>query len=186
MAGEAPSIGPHDRELVKCAQAGGTSGRRAFGELVRRHLAWLVRLVTYFIGSRAEAEEVAQEVLLRAYTGLADFRGDASFRGWLRIIATRLSYNHTRSNAARRRRELDIGPMLAEPLPAPDLATREALLLVLGRLPYPYREILLLRHVEEMSIREIAETLEIGESAAKMRLSRARTAFAECHEEVTR
>jgi RNA polymerase sigma-70 factor (ECF subfamily) len=186
MTGDTPSTEPDDSELVARAKGGGAAGRRAFGELVRRHLAWLVRLVAYFIGSHAEAEEVAQEVLLRAHAGLADFRGDASFRGWLRIIATRLSYNHTRSNTARRRREMDIGPMLAEPAPGPDLATRQALLLVLGRLPYPYREILLLRHVEEMSIREIAATLEIGESAAKMRLSRARAAFAECHEEVTR
>jgi len=55
----------------------------------------------------------------------------------------------------------------------------------LARLSYPYREILLLRHVEEMALEDIATVLDVGLSAAKMRLSRARKAFMEHYEEVT-
>ena len=53
---------------------------------------------------------------------------------------------------------------------------------MLGELAYPYREIMVLRFVEELPIKEIARVLEIGESAAKMRLSRARAEFQRTYE----
>ena len=57
------------------------------------------------------------------------------------------------------------------------MEARDALLKVLDRLPYPDREVLILRHLEELSVEEIAAMLDIGRSAAKMRLKRARERF---------
>lgn len=170
-----------DAALVAVARARGPAGQRAFACLVARHEAWLLRYLRYMLRSSTDAEETAQEVLLRAYSGLAQLADGASFRSWLRVIATRLAYNRTRDQRTRRDREREAGVLRGEHLDAIEadggLAARDSLEKVLGRLSYPYREILLLRYVEELPVEEIAALLDIGLSAAKMRLKRAREHF---------
>ncbi|PKN55530.1 MAG: hypothetical protein CVU56_20840 [Deltaproteobacteria bacterium HGW-Deltaproteobacteria-14] len=176
-----------DGALLAASLGGGDAGRRAFEAIVRRHEGWLVRLTTYILGSQAEAEEVTQEVFLRAYRARGTFRGEATVRGWLRVIATRLAYNHRSSARARQRREYRVGELATTSTPDPRsrYEADDALVKVLAELSYPYREILLLRHLEELSLQEIAEVLDIGLSAAKMRLGRARVAFLERFKEKT-
>lgn len=170
-----------EAELVKRAQEGGPGGKAAFSHLVERHHAWLVRYLYFLMGGSSEAEDIAQEAMVRAYLAMDRFRGEAGFRTWLRPIATRLAFNHRRDAATRRRYE--------DMLDAPDsiggdelgLVNREVLIKVLEELSYPYREILVLRYIEDLPIADISETLEIGLSAAKMRLSRARDGFWESY-----
>ena len=176
-----PGTGLPDEDLVRRSQRGDND---AFHILAARYEAWLVRYLIYLLGHRGNAEDVAQETLVRAYRHIGDFRG-GSVQGWLRRIATRLAFNHGRDRKTRRRYE-DASVASAVTVSAPDdLGNRDAVLKVPGRLAYPYREIVLLYHVEELSIVEIADLLGIGKSAAKMRLSRARAQFFEVHEEIT-
>lgn len=168
----------HDEvELVRIAATGRGDAHRAYEELVRRYQGWLVRLLTQLLdGRQAEAEDLAQETFVRGYLALPELGEGVAWRAWLRVVATRLAYNANR-NRATRRRLLEDRPTGPESVPPPALAERQVLDRALGGLSYPYREILILRHVEELPLEEIATLLDIGLSAAKMRLKRAREAF---------
>ena len=146
--------------------------------LVRRHHGWVRRLLAHVLGPE-DADDVAQEVFVTAYEKLPNLRDPAGFRGWLRRIALRLAFNARRSGRRRNERHEHLAEIarLFAPRPPDELDRRVLIEQVLSRLSYPYREILVLRYVEELRIEEIASTLEIGLSAAKMRLLRARREF---------
>jgi RNA polymerase sigma-70 factor (ECF subfamily) len=183
---EPASDQPTDEQLIAIAREAGPAAKAAFGELVRRHQAWLVRLLQYLLGGRADADDVAQDVLVRAFEGLHAFRGEASFRGWLRVIATRQAYNHGRDRGRHhskvRGARAEIEPFVRNG--SGPVMARDAIGKVLEAIAYPFREILILRHVEELSVQQIAQMLDLGESAAKMRLSRARSSFWEAYEQM--
>lgn len=169
---------PTDDALVVAAKAGGQDGQRAFAALVSRYNGWLVGLLTSLLGRRAEAEDVAQEAFIRAFLAIGRFEVGQSVQAWLRVIATRLAYNRMRNAATRSRYVSAFGEQVeAETPPADRLASRELLSRTLSQLSYAHREIIVLHHVEELSLKAIAATLGVGLSAAKMRLSRARAEF---------
>jgi len=165
-------------ELIRSFRSGGKSGDEAYSELVRRYQSNIVRLVGYLLGDSAEAEDVAQEAFVKAFMARDGFdRGD-NFAAWIRTIATRVAFNCRRDSATRERYHA----AFAEPsdglhMAGDDAEVRDLLTNVLARLSYAYREILVLRYVEELSVAEIGEILELGESATKMRLLRAREEF---------
>ncbi|MBI3003279.1 MAG: sigma-70 family RNA polymerase sigma factor, partial [candidate division NC10 bacterium] len=80
-----------DRELVEQARAGDAG---AFEALVRRYQGWVFTLALRMVGNRAEAEDVAQEVFLKAYRGLAGFKAASRFTTWLYAIASHHCLNH--------------------------------------------------------------------------------------------
>ncbi len=162
-----------DEELLAVARAGDRAGLAAYEALVRRYQGRVVRLATYLLGADSEAEDVAQEVFLRAHANLSRLEEGSNFWAWTRTIATRLCFNLRRDRATRSRREDEVD----EPSSHAPSSTRTAVEWTLGQLSYPYREVLILRFVEELSLEEIAVTLDIGTSAAKMRLARARQSF---------
>ncbi len=167
-----------DDELLEIARDGGRRSLRAYEALVRRHQGRILRLATYLLSSDADAQDVAQEVFLRAHGNLARLEQGASFSAWTRLVATRLCFNLRRDRATRTRNEqADDEERSTSPSSA-----RTAVEWTLAQLPYPYREVLILRFVEELSLEEIAETLDIGLSAAKMRLTRARQTFFDVYE----
>ncbi|MBN2799980.1 MAG: sigma-70 family RNA polymerase sigma factor [Deltaproteobacteria bacterium] len=149
-----------------------------FEALVRAEQGWLVRYLTYLLHDRSDAEEVAQRVFVRAYQRSHQYQG-GNLRAWLRKIATHLAYNFSRDRGTRRRYEDQAVPAerLTHPSPEGALLEREAIAVTLGALPYPYREVLLMRYLEELDLPEMAGLLGIGESGVKMRLLRAREAF---------
>jgi len=173
---------PSDNEdafLVREAAKRGLGGQLAFERLVDRHQSWLVRLLLHLVGDQSSAEDVAQDVFVRAFLAIESCGDGARFRGWLRVIARRLAFNHRRGARVRSHYEeqSEVGAATSwEPM-AGQLEGRDLLEQVLAELPYPYREILVLRFIEELPVKDIAEALEIGESAAKMRLTRARSEF---------
>lgn len=175
---------PDDAALVRQAAQRGLPGQLAFEALVDRHQQWLVRLLTHLLGNQSDAEDVAQDAFVRAFLAIESCGDGTRFRGWLRVIARRLAFNHRRDARARARYEEQSGvPVLltGETLSG-QLEGRDLLKRVLGELAYPYREIMVLRFVEELPLKEIADLLEIGESAAKMRLTRARAEFQRTYE----
>jgi RNA polymerase sigma-70 factor (ECF subfamily) len=165
-----------DAKLIRRSKRGGSDGRAAFSDLVRRHQSWLVRYLIYLLGDRDAAEDVAQDAFARAFLHLSSLRDPRTFKGWLRRTATRLAFNQRRDQATRRKYEEQAATTGASSV-ASNVAEREAILLALERLSYPYREVLVLYYLEELSTRELAQLLDIGVSAAKMRLSRARQEF---------
>jgi RNA polymerase sigma-70 factor, ECF subfamily len=167
-----------DDELVVLARANDARGLAAYETLVRRHQGRVLRLATYLLSSESDAEDVAQDAFLRAHASLSRFQPGTSFSAWLRTIVTRLAFNLRRDRQARTRGEQSDD---AEPTTVPSSA-RTAVEWTLAQVSYPYREVLILRFVEEMTLEEIAATLEIGLSAAKMRLARARQSFFEVYE----
>ncbi len=170
-----------DAELIALARRGGPRGRGAFGDLVDRHHAWIVRLVRYLLAGSAAAEDVAQEAFVRAFLALPHYDERGDFTAWLRVIATRVAFNHRRSESTREHYHGMIKPPEAC---KSTVVERDALEHALSRISYASREILILRYVEELSIKEIANILHIGSSAAKMRLMRARVQLRRAYEEL--
>lgn len=91
-------------ELVERAQRG---DRAAFGELMRRYRPRIHALALHLTGDAHDADDVAQEAFLRAYRGLAGFRGAAEFFTWVYRIAVNLSLNVRRAHARRRTVDMD-------------------------------------------------------------------------------
>ena len=170
-----------DGELVRRARKGGAEGGSAFSELVSRHEGAIVRLLRHLLGSLSDAEDVAQEVFVRAYKAIESVPDADTVRPWLRVVATRLAFNYKRDRKTRRRYH-DQAP-LPEGVPFRP-AERAHLERSLEDLSYPYREILVLRYIEELQVKEIAGLLGLGESAARMRLMRAREAFGAVYEKL--
>lgn len=166
---------PEDVELVRQARQGELA---AFDELVERHSRPLYCYLWRMCRDSAEAEELAQAAFVRAWEGLAGFRGDASFRTWLYRVATNVCINRT---MRRRRTE-----PLDEELPArcadePEQVYRqralhERLAAVIGALPADQRSALLLFAYDEMSYFEIAEVMGRSAAAVNALIYRARLA----------
>ncbi len=170
-----------DRELVDQSRAG---NQEAFADLVRRYQVGIFNLARVSTRNHADAEDVAQEVFIRAYRGLPAFRGDSAFRTWLYRIAV----NVTRTHAGRPslfgwfRRvepgEAD-GTDPLDALPAPDavedsVAYRDAIDRALGRLPGDLRMAVALRDIQGLDYREIAEVLDVPIGTVMSRISRGR------------
>lgn len=166
-----------EAELVQRFRSGGRAGDDAYSELVERHQAWMVRLVGYLLGGFADAEDVAQEAFVRGFLHRDDLSDNHGFKPWVRVIATRVAFNTRRASAARKRYHGQVQAPATNDMPDASPEARQLLEQVLGKLPYAFREVLVLRYVEELSIAEIATQLNLGESAAKMRLARARDEF---------
>ncbi len=149
-----------------------TGDRSAFDELVRRYQRPLYYLALRYVRVEADAKDVAQRALVKAYSALAGFRADSSFRTWLYRIAINLCLNHLRD---RKREEMrpEVGEALAAPPSGGDRALiereRGALLRdAIAELPPKQRMVLELRVYDELPFREVAELAGCSENSAKV------------------
>jgi len=183
LASMRPVAAQDEQALVARAQAG---EERAFEELVRRHAEQLYAVVVRLVGDGQEAEEVTQEAFLRAWRGIARFKGEARFFTWL----YRIGVNEAKRRLARKGSIVKLTTLEddgAEPAdwrqaPEPSAARRElqaALEEAIASLAPDYRAPLVLRDVEGLSTTEAAEAMGLGEAAFKSRLHRARLAVRE-------
>jgi len=175
-----------DRELVEQAAAG---SRQAFDDLVRRHQASIVSLARALTHGSADAEDIAQEVFVRAWRSLKGFRGDSAFRTWLHRVAVNVIHSH-HGRVARIRRVI-----LPSPAPSPDEAVpendpieraadpvdveqemvmRDAIDKALGSLPEELRVAVTLRDVQGLDYREIASVLGVPIGTVESRIFRGR------------
>jgi RNA polymerase sigma-70 factor (ECF subfamily) len=163
-----------------------TRDAELFRMLVERHQARVFRLVAGLLGPHADtdAEEVTQEVFLRAHERLASFRGEARFSSWL----YRLAYNYTLQHRRRARMRLPHcgGEELAERSsgdgPHEAAAAREREILIgrlLEELPDLYRTVVYLHYWLDTSVEEIAELVAVPQGTVKSYLSRARARLRE-------
>jgi RNA polymerase sigma-70 factor (ECF subfamily) len=180
---EAPTLAMHPRnasldDLVDQAKAG---EHRAFEELVRRTASDTFTLARRLVSDDDDARDVVQEVYLRAFRSIGRFRGDAQFTTWL----YRITANCAATQLGKRRRhghdELDTDVELPDakadhdPALAADASLlRRRLEEAIAELPPRLRAVVVLRDVYDLNHAEIAAELGISESAAKVRLHRAR------------
>jgi RNA polymerase sigma-70 factor, ECF subfamily len=182
-----PALSPEEERV--CLRRASEGDTRAYGRLVAGYQDRVYGLVFRALRNAAVAEEVTQDVFLKAYRSLASFRGDAKFSTWLYRIAVNACRDHHGSRAARKQsRETSLeGPdgEGASPPPAPgrpDLALEASEVETgfqagLDSLDPRQREAFLLRHEEGMTYDEIAVVLGISIANAKVRVHRAREAL---------
>lgn len=171
-------MSPTDVEsLVQEAQKG---DRAAFDDLVRVTYADTYSLAFRLTGNQEDASDVTQEAYLRAYRGLHRFRGDARFGTWLFRITSNCAATHLGRKRRHDHTELVDDAVVDEaPHRSPELRVeagdlRRRLDLAISRLPEALRAVVVLRDVYELTHEDIASELAITESAAKVRLHRAR------------
>lgn len=174
-----------DDRLIESVLAGNQSD---YAELVRRHHARVMAVCVSMLGASA-AEDAAQEVFLKAYDRLKDFRRDSAFSTWLYRVASNQCLDLLRRETRRRSESLEAltereGPNLQRLLADPSDATRsledaELVRAVLARLPEDYRVILTLREMEGLEYKELMAALDCSMDSVKAKLQRARRQFRE-------
>ena len=156
-----------DRADVALAAAGDA---RAFERLYWRHAARIKALARRFLGA-SEAEDGTQEVFVRAWSRLGQFRGESSFGTWLHRLAVNVLLRLLERQQAHAPSDTH-DPALIEARPSErDVDLERAL----QALPAGIREVVVLHDMESYTHQEIASVLAIGVSASKMRLHRGRS-----------
>ncbi len=161
----------------------------AWEELVRTHTRRVYGLCYRFTGTDSDAQDLTQEVFLRVFRSLKSFRsGEGSFVVWLSRLTRNLLIDHYRRTKLDRATDSieDQGPTLQEKtglMSRADgmLAGREAsemLQAALQKLSPELRETVILRDLEELDYREIAQVLDVPEGTVKSRLNRGRAELA--------
>ncbi|MBN1303315.1 MAG: sigma-70 family RNA polymerase sigma factor [Anaerolineales bacterium] len=170
----------NEKQLVKLAKAGDT---KAFGSLVELHQRYVYNLALRVVANPQEAEDLAQEALVRAWIALPNFREQAQFRTWLYRIVANLCFNRLPGL----RRELnDLGDEYLEDwsdlnaaqddpaaiTEANDL--KDFLYYEIDKLPEQYRLLVSLRYQQELSYDEISSVLNLPLGTVKTGLFRAK------------
>ena len=172
-----------DEELVEVFKRREVSASDAYTVLVHRHQPELFRRCRARLGTVADAEEAVQETLLRMLRGLPRFRGDAAFRTWLFAIAdNQCNTAHLRRSRQVMSENVRALIMLHDEVCRSDPGSENRMSIaevreVLFDLPNQACDVLMLRFYRDLSLEDIAKTLGIGLSAAKMRLYRALAQF---------
>ena len=155
---------------------------QAFNETVRLYGDKVFNLVLRMVGSRAEAEDIAQEVFVTVFKSIDSFRGESKFLTWLLRIAANHSKNRIKYLA--RRPTTAEAPDSASPHGGPDAlleaAETETLMQeAIASLDEDHRLLVVLRDIEELSYEEICEITGLPDGTVKSRLHRARMALKE-------
>jgi RNA polymerase sigma-70 factor (ECF subfamily) len=175
-----------EAELVESARR---KDRAAVRSIIKQHNRRLYRLARSIVRDDSEAEDVLQEAYLRAFASLDSFRGEAQFGTWI----GRIVINEALGSRRRKRSTIDVdlhqqtvrpdAEIIPFPAANPELdpektmAQREIRMLLEGaidRLPETFRQVLVARLIEGMSVQETADLFAIPPQTVKTRLHRAR------------
>ena len=176
-----PGYSPEEEvALVERARAG---ERAAFGELVRAHYASLYATARHVLGNHEDAEDLVQEAFVRAHQGLAWYRSEGRFAGWMRRILVHLARDRFRAQGRRpTMAPLEAGPEPAGPRgPAAEAGARELERLVehaIERLPVRLRVPLVLRVLDGLDYDDIATATGVTPATARTQVMQARRALA--------
>ena len=181
-----PGLRANEAELIQSVCDG---EREAFYELIRPYERLVYVTAISILKNPADAEEVAQEAVLKAFSNLAGFRGESKFSTWL----VQITYNEAKMKLRKAHRHLyesideqqqteegdywprdfaDWRPIPSELLEKDDV--RQAVQNAINSLSPISREVVTLRDIQNLSIRETSTILGISEAAVKTRLHRAR------------
>jgi RNA polymerase sigma-70 factor (ECF subfamily) len=156
--------------------------REAFAELVRKYQSRVLTLATRMLDNRSEAEDVAQDIFVKVFQSLHDFRGASRFSTWLYRITVNYCLNHIRRRTRQQQTLVltELEDWLQEsPMSNPQktLEEKQRWALVQAKLQLlspEHRTIILLRDFEGLSYEEIADVLQLESGTVKSRLHRAR------------
>ena len=154
--------------------------RAAFEDLVATHRERINRLTYRLLGWSHDAEDVTQEVFLAAMRNLSKFRGQSSLSTWLTRIAVNKARSHQRKLRSRIKTLAAVAKLskpASESEPQAVSAKRELFFRVrqaVQALPSRYREVVVMRYLEQMPSAEVVKVLGISRSAMDARLHRAR------------
>jgi RNA polymerase sigma-70 factor (ECF subfamily) len=181
-----PQLRPNEAELIKSVCDG---EREAFYELVRPYERMIYATAIAVLKNQADAEEVAQEAVMKAFSNLPRFRAESKFSTWL----IQITYNEARMKVKKARQHLyesideqqqnekgdcwpkdfaDWRPIPSEVLEQKEI--RQAVQDAINALRPEYREVFVLRDVQHLSIKETTTILGISKANVKTRLHRAR------------
>jgi RNA polymerase sigma-70 factor (ECF subfamily) len=184
----------NDTALVSSAQKGDLD---AFELLVARYQKRMLNVSFRLIGDYDDACEVVQDAFLSAYRNIKTFRGDAKFTTWLTTITLNLSKNRLKQITSRQGHaayslddpirtddgEMTRDPPSKEPSALERMETRDIQIKVqdcIKALEPDFREVLVLRDLQDFSYEEIGGMLKVRDGTVKSRLSRARELVKEC------
>ena len=170
-----------DEQLVKKAQA---DDERAFGELIGRYESKVYSLALKMLRNPEDAEDVLQDTFLRAYRGIKSFQGNSTFSTWIYRITANSALMRLRKkqlpmvsidDADEREAPINIADWA--PSPVEQLLSQEtqvAMNEAIDALPPEFRQVFVLRDIDELSNAEVADILDLSVAAVKSRLHRAR------------
>lgn len=176
-----------DQELVRRVQAG---ERAAFDILVGKYQSRIITLISRYVKDPSQSLDVAQETFVKAYKGLARFRGDSAFYTWLYRIAINTAKNHLVAEGRRiPDSSIDVqdAEQYADYHELKDSSTPESMLLseeikltvssAIKHLPEDLKIAITLRELEGMSYEAIAEAMDCPIGTVRSRIFRAREAI---------
>lgn len=165
----------------------------SFEILVKKHQNKIINLAYKILQNYEDACDIAQEVFLCAYKKIKSFKEKAKFCTWLYRITINLTRNYLKKIKREKKFKNNLmeGKALFDPLLDNDNDMereniKEKIFDVLNSLNYKYKEIIILRDMEELSYEEISYLLKINIGTVKSRLARARANFIEIFEKISR
>jgi RNA polymerase sigma-70 factor (ECF subfamily) len=175
--GPAPEAAIDPEALLGKALAGDAE---SFWKLVKPHERTIFATALGVVRDAERAEDVLHETYLRAFRTLGGLRTPSKLAGWLHAMARNIAHETIR-RSQREERAISEAPVAPPVVPVTELWVREEELALLerclGELPEQHRVVLGLKYMQNMSCRDIAETLDIGVEATKSRLFEARKAL---------
>ncbi|MEO7145890.1 MAG: RNA polymerase sigma factor [Bryobacteraceae bacterium] len=180
------NIVDRDEELLRAVREARDGDLRAFEQLVQQYRMRILADCRFLTRDQGVAEELAQEVFVKAYFGLRTFEGRSSFRHWLQRIKVHHCLNYLKKaegkgtqpideESVEEYEQLQVAPVADTGIEAKE--NRQRIHDILNAMPAALRIPLVLRDMDELSYEEVAASLGIGLSAAKMRIKRAREQF---------
>jgi len=170
-----------DEQLVRKSQQ---DDERAFGELVSRYESKVYSLALKMVRNPEDAEDVLQDTFLRAYRGIKSFKGNSTFSTWIYRITANSALMRLRKrqlptvsidDADEREAPINIADWAPGPVEQMlNQETQAAMTEAIESLPPEFRQVFVLRDIEELSNAEVAEILDLSVAAVKSRLHRAR------------
>lgn len=180
-----------DDELVRAALNAPEGDLRAFEELISLYQKRILADCQFLTRDQNNAEDLAQEVFVKAFFGLQRFEGRSSFRHWLQRIKVNHCLNHIKKRGGKESLAIDDEAVeKVEQLRVPAVAAKELEAMednlrieaILSSMPATLRIPLIMCDMDELSYEEIAAALNIGLSAVKMRIKRGREHFRRIYE----
>lgn len=165
-----------DDVLIKAILSEGKT--ELFGILYDRYADKVFRKCISFVKDKDAAQDMVQDILLKAFTQLSRFKGNSRFSTWLYAISYNYCVEHYRRNSKFAKTDIDSGPDIAEPDETQEeellSARSDQLKRALDMISPEDKMLLMMKYQDDTSIKDLMAQLDISESAVKMRLARAR------------
>ncbi|MBT2759583.1 RNA polymerase sigma factor SigW [Mesobacillus foraminis] len=164
--------------------------QNAYGEVVELYKDKVFQLCYRMLGNRHEAEDIAQEAFIRAYVNIQSFNLNKKFSSWIYRIATNLCIDRIRKKKPDYFLDAEVPgtegltmySQIASDTALPEdelesLELQETVQKEISKLPDKYRSVIVLKYIEELSLNEISEILDLPLGTVKTRIHRGREAL---------